>query len=186
MKLEAGAKYFIQDCENLTLLEKEQVKIAFSTILEHDGVCQRKDSQVCSLDKFAIICGKKSVRKRRSADGKMHAEVMSEAKMNLEFIAVKALNSSQDAQRICALLKIHPDDCVMDLAKVAYRRFLKASLLYAARQLKQFFKIPWNAHFRAAGRDFEAIGDTGLSVSNPFSQCDGGMVMQNDMCCEYR
>ena len=183
VKLEAGVHYFVRDCEDLTPSEQAEVKQRFAKVLDEDGICKRRGSKVCNFDNFGIICGRRVVRRRRSADGQVHSEEVSEAHLSLEVIASKSLNSSRDAERICATLKIQPSDCSVALAKAAYRRYLKAALLYGRMQMKNLFKNPESVSFKAAGRDFETDED-GLSVSAPFSECDEGMVLSNDMCCK--
>ena len=181
MKLEAETFYFVRDCDQLTSSEQTEVKQVFANVLSNEGICQRRGATVCNLENFGIICGKKTKRKRRSADGQEYTEERSEVKLGLNLKAPRTLNSTLDTNRICTLLRIRQKSCTVELATKAYKRFLKAALLYGAQQLKKLYQHPDKVRFQAAGRDFEAE-DEPLVVGEAFTPCDEGMVPQNDMC----
>eukprot|EP00914_Ancora_sagittata_P013477 GHVO01026502.1.p1 GENE.GHVO01026502.1~~GHVO01026502.1.p1 ORF type:complete len:185 (+),score=13.70 GHVO01026502.1:277-831(+) len=182
--MDAATFYFARNCTDLTPAEQIDVKKAFKDVLAQNKICQLRGTQLCDLHNFGIICGKESVRRRkRSVDGQEYDEHVSEVKLQFEVKANKSLDSSKETKRICALLRIPQRSCSVWVAKQAYKRYLRAAVIYSGRQLQALYKNPERASFSVAQRDFEAKKE-GVAVGSTDSLCDPGMAAHNGMCGE--
>ena len=65
-----------------------------------------------------------------------------------------------------------------------YKRYLKASMMYAKRKLQKVYETASGAQrtsFEAGGRSFESVAG-GLSSSDVIIDCPPGMESQNGTC----
>ncbi|ELU17886.1 hypothetical protein CAPTEDRAFT_190824, partial [Capitella teleta] len=142
-RLEADAFYFVRKCKDLTPSEQDDVKKTFAAVLDDNQVCKLRGTKLCNLDNFGIICGNETLRRRkRSTDGQEYDEEVSEVKIQLEVRGNKVLDSSTEANRICALLRIPRSRCTVRIATEAYKRYLKAAVMFSGNQLKSLFRRP--------------------------------------------
>ncbi len=175
--MEADSSYFVTDCHNLTEEEKTEVKQKFATLLNHNGICKKRSTQVCDIADMAVICGR---RTKRSLFG--NGTVVD---LTFSLKAVKVEDQPRNCDEICKFLKI-PEEYCSKLCMTTYKRFLKASVLYAKEQLLELFTRDPNRlrrlSFNVGRRAFEP--ET-VTTSNLIVTCDeGGMVEKDGSCGE--
>ena len=148
LRLHADIYYFTAKCNELNPTQQEEVKEAFSQVLNDEEVCVKGSIKLCNLDNFAIICGKESRRKRRSVDGVEYEEDVSEVELQVDLTSYKAFSPSKDANRICEMLRIPLRRCTKSVANAAYQRFLRSAAMYTQRQLNNLNQDPQKVSFK--------------------------------------
>ena len=174
--LETDSSYFVTDCQSLTEEEQVAAKQEFANVLNSNGVCKKKSTKVCDISNMAIICGERSKRSLSR----------NESSVNLLFDvkATKTEDQPRNCDQICQFLKIPAQFC-SKLCVVTYKKFLKASVIHARKQLSDLFGNSTNRirtlRFNVGQRRFEP--DT-VSMSDVIIQCEQGMVDHEGSCGE--
>ena len=128
---------------------------------------------------MAIICGRVTKRRRRRGVD----ESLDSVDIVFNINAQKYQEKFVDCGNICRFLHI-PNKYCPQLCKSTYKRFLKASVMYAKRQLDHLYKEQKNnMKFSAVNREFEPDEDA-LKATNVISECDEGMRADKGTCSE--
>lgn len=159
------------------------MKQKFADMLTNEGICSKGTTKICDVKNIGIICGETTRRKKRDLDGLEHEEEVSQVMISMGVFAHKVEDSKLDCDSICTMLRIPSPRCSV-LCKPAYRRFLKAAVMYSQWQLKKLYETPEKAHFSTSNRNFEAE-QNGIQSQNVMSDCGEGAVSRNDFCSEF-
>ena len=177
--MEASTSYFVRACKNLTQSEEQQVLKTFADKLHSRGICKKHNTKVCDIKDMAIICGRITTRRRKRGVEESVDSVDIVFKVNAHTIQEKI----GDCEKICRFLRI-PNGYCPQLCKPTYKRFLKASVMYAKRQLEKLYKEQThNMKFSAVYREFEPDEDP-LKTTDVIIECDEGMEAHKDTCSE--
>lgn len=177
--MEADSSYFVRDCVDMNETEQEEVKAKFAEVLNENQVCKRGRRKICDVKDMAIICGNRTLRRRKR--GVM--EDLSSMDMFFGVEAFQIRDKPKDCPDICRFLNI-PENYCERLCLPAYKRFLKAAVLHARQQLQTLYGAQRERmKFEAANREFEPEED-GLHTTEVISKCKEGRVVRDDICGE--
>ena len=170
-------------CHNLTESEKDEVKQEFAQMLTDEGICLKRATRVCDVRNVGIICGHSVRRRKRDVSSTGEVEETEQVEENIHFqmnVTALKLQFKDCDGHICPMLRIRARDCPR-LCEPAYKRFLRAAVMYSKRQLTTLYSRPQRAAFSAAHRDFEAQ-EEGLTTSNLLIGCEDGMKPDGTRC----
>ncbi|XP_013396516.1 sushi, von Willebrand factor type A, EGF and pentraxin domain-containing protein 1 isoform X1 [Lingula anatina] len=174
-RLEAESAYFVRACNDLTPEERLAVRQEFADKLTAEGICLKRTTKVCDVANVDIICGRTTRRRRRRGVD----EVVESVDFSFNLTAKKMFNETKDCDKICQFLRI-PDAFCSELCFPTFRRFMRATMLYAKRQLTQKFSNEKNRmKFMAARREFEPDD---VKTSDVVVACEEGMRAANETC----
>ena len=121
---------------------------------------------------MAIICGR---RTKRSIFGSLESSV--DLKFKLK--AIKFEDQPKNCDQICNFFRIPQRHCSR-LCVDTYKKFLKASLLYARQQLSGLFNNrSESVRFNVKQRRFEPES---IRTSDVIIECEDGMVERSELC----
>ena len=177
--MEVNSSYFVRACSDLSQSEQNEVKKTFAAKLDHYGVCKIRTTKICNIKDIAIICGK-VIRPR-------HRRAVMEEVASVDFVfnvqAYKMVEDPQKCVSLCTFLHIQPKHCVPKFCIKVYKRFLRASVLFAKQQLNILYRQRrLNLKFKAAKRDFVPKG---ISTGIVLAECDRGMKKTEEKCGMY-
>ena len=179
-KIEAASAYFVENCDSLSELQKKEVMEQFAEKLNSEGICKKRNTSVCNIKDMAIICGRRTLRRRKRDTG----EIVEEKSMDLDFNvnALKFGENPNDCPNICKFLRI-PSRYCSRLCIPAYKRFLKAAVSVAKLQLERLYtERKERMVLNAASRNFQPEG---IETSDVIAQCETGMMEEEDNCGKH-
>jgi len=183
-RLEGETAYFAAACEDLTEVQKTAAKEEFAKRLNDNGVCSKRETKICNIKDMGIICGRTTRRRRRRGVDVLEHSV--DFAYNVS--ALKFEDKTTDCHdKICPMLRIPPEYCDQ-YCKPTYKRYLKASVEFARRQLLDIHKDKNKMRrlaFKVDSLQFIAEKD-GFRASDVIKECPQGMAAIDDQCVPCR
>jgi len=180
-RLEGESAYFAAACEDLTEDQKTAAKEEFAKRLNDKGVCSKGRTKICSIKDMGIICGR--VTRRRKRRGVEFLEHSVDFAFNVT--ALKFDDKVLDCQgSICPLLRIPARYCDK-YCKPGYKRFLRASIEFARRQINEIYKHPEKLRelmFNVGDMKFAPKEERGFKASEVIVECPNGMAAMEEQC----
>ena len=182
-RLGGDAAFFAAACDDLTEEQKTAAKMEFTNRLTENGVCMKGLTKICNIEEAGIICGRTIRRRRRR--GVDYTEQSVDFAFNVTALNFD-LTTAQCDREICPMLRI-PERYCEKYCKPQYKRFLKASVLYAWQQLTNLFTNQTKMqdlviHVQNVTFDPQSNGFSSADVKG---SCPEGMAVVDELCSKF-
>jgi hypothetical protein len=178
--LEAKSNYFVRACKDLTEEEKIKVKEDFAQILNNDNVCKAKETQFCSIEDMAIICGLTTRRRRRR--GVEIVEHSLDLMFNVTATKLALDNIKGGCPVFCAKFKVPEEQCDK-LCQPLYNRLIKGGMMRAKKMLDGLNKNERTREQLRLHLQSQELIPEALTTSPIITECpEPGMAFVNDTC----
>ena len=182
-RLEGESAYFAAACEDLTEDQKNAAKQEFADRLNEQGICSKRETKICNIGDMGIICGRTSRRRRRR--GVDYLEHSVDFAFNVTALNFEEKTTECDS-KICPMLRIPKKYCKR-YCKPTYKRYLKASVEYAKKQLNDLYSDPSKLKeliLRVQNLEFDPKTG-GFQSSDVIKACPEGMAVIDDQCGKF-